>query len=90
MDTLTITKSQLHAVLLRWEQDARDGKTLTHEETDALPLEQVVAESADHLWTLLTLQPQTVEEIIARDLRKPMQEAIFPVAKMITGDGRST
>jgi hypothetical protein len=50
MDTLTITKPQLQAALMRWEQDARDGKTRTHNESDALPLEQVAAESADHLW----------------------------------------
>jgi hypothetical protein len=50
MDTLTITKPQLEAALLRWEQDAREGKTRTHDEADALPLEQVAAESADHLW----------------------------------------
>lgn len=53
MDTLTITKPQLEAALLRWEQDARDGKTLTHEEADALPVEQVAAESAAHLWAEL-------------------------------------
>jgi hypothetical protein len=50
METLTITKPQLEAALLRWEQDARDGKTRSHDEADALPAEQVAAESADHLW----------------------------------------
>jgi hypothetical protein len=50
MDTLKITKPQLEAALLRWEQDAREGKTRTHAEADALPVEQVAAESADHLW----------------------------------------
>ncbi len=50
MDTLTITKPQLEAALLRWEQDARDGKTRSHDEADALPVEQVAAESAAHLW----------------------------------------
>lgn len=55
MDTLTITKPQLEAALLRWEQDARDGKTRTHDEADALPLEQVAAESAAHLWEELSV-----------------------------------
>jgi hypothetical protein len=50
MESLTITKPQLEAALLRWEQDARAGKTRTHEEADALPVEQVASESADHLW----------------------------------------
>lgn len=53
MDKITITKSQLEASLLCWALDARDGKTLSHEETDALPVEQVAAESADNLWDLL-------------------------------------
>lgn len=53
MDTLTITKSLLHEALLRWEQEARDGKTRTHAEAGALPLEQVAAESADYLWQVL-------------------------------------
>jgi hypothetical protein len=53
MDTLTITKPQLEAALLRWEQDAREGKTRTHDEADTLPVEQVVAESAEHLWAEL-------------------------------------
>lgn len=54
MDTLTITKAQLEAVLLRWVQDARAGKTISHEEADALPVEQVAAESAAHLWAELS------------------------------------
>lgn len=53
METLTITKPQLEAVLLAWEKNARDGKTRSHDEADALPVEQVAAESAAHLWTEL-------------------------------------
>lgn len=53
METMTITKPQLEAALLRWERDARDGKMRTHEEADALPVEQVAAESAAHLWAEL-------------------------------------
>lgn len=53
MEMLTITKPQLEAALLRWEQDARDGKTRSHDEADALPIEQVVAESTAYLWEKL-------------------------------------
>lgn len=50
METLTITKDQLRAALLRWEQDARDGKTRSHDEADSLPVPQVADESTAHLW----------------------------------------
>ena len=53
METLTITRPQLEAALRRWEQDARDGKTRSHAESDALPLDQVAAESAGYLWSEL-------------------------------------
>jgi len=53
METMTITKIQLEEALRRWEHDARDGKTISHAEADALPVEQVASESADHLWTEL-------------------------------------
>lgn len=54
METLTITKRQLEAALLRWTQDARDGKTRTHGEADSMPVEHVAAESAAHLWAELS------------------------------------
>ncbi len=50
METLTITKDQLRTALQRWEQDARDGKTLNEAESRAKPVEQVATENADHLW----------------------------------------
>lgn len=53
METLTITKPQLKAALLQWEQDARNGKTRSHDEADALPAQQVAEESAAHLWDKL-------------------------------------
>jgi hypothetical protein len=53
METMKITKIQLEEALRRWEQDARDGKTISHAEADALPVEQVASESADHLWNEL-------------------------------------
>jgi hypothetical protein len=53
METMTITKPQLEAALARWAQDARDGKTISHAESDALPVAQVAAESAEHLWAEL-------------------------------------
>jgi hypothetical protein len=54
MDALMITKLQLEAVMLRWEQDARAGKTRTYAETAALPVDQVAAENADYLWQALS------------------------------------
>jgi hypothetical protein len=53
METITINKAQLQGALAQWEQDARDGKTRTRDETGALPLEQVAQEGADNLWNLL-------------------------------------
>lgn len=53
MKHMTITEPQLKAALLSWEQAARDGKTRSHDEANALSLEQVSAESAAHLWALL-------------------------------------
>lgn len=50
METMTITKDQLRAALQRWEQDARDGKTLSEAESRSRPVEQVAAASADRLW----------------------------------------
>lgn len=47
---ICITKDQLQAALLHWEQQARAGETRTAEETLALPAEQVAAENADFLW----------------------------------------
>jgi len=52
-DTITITKAQLQAALQAWEQDARDGKMLTPDESRAMPVEECAANSADHLWSLL-------------------------------------
>lgn len=53
MDSITITHEQLRAALLTWEQAHRAGKTRPYEETRALPIDQVVAESTQHLWSLL-------------------------------------
>lgn len=50
METLTITRPQLEAALMRWEQDYRDGNTRSNDETNALPVEQVAAESVEQLW----------------------------------------
>ena len=36
MDFMTITKPQLMAAMLRWEQDARNGRGLTHDEAEVL------------------------------------------------------
>lgn len=50
---LTLTKDQLRAALMSWEQDARDGKCLSHEESRSQPIDQTVDESTEHLWGLL-------------------------------------
>lgn len=55
IEVLAITKRDLRAALLKWEAQARDGvSTRTRAEVEALPVEQVADESADHLWELLT------------------------------------
>lgn len=58
METITINKSQLQAALAQWEQEARDGKCLTPEQNAALPVEEVAADSAAHVWDLL--QAETI------------------------------
>lgn len=60
METLTITRPQLDAVLLRWEQDYRDGKTRSHEETARLPAETAAKERADYLWSELSATVATL------------------------------
>jgi hypothetical protein len=49
-ETLTITKSQLEAAMLRWWQLVHDGETRTWEESFAQPVEQAAAMGADYLW----------------------------------------
>ncbi len=54
MDTqLQITKPQLHAALMQWEQDHRDGKTLSAAESLAQPIDECVAASTERLWAAL-------------------------------------
>lgn len=50
METLTITPAHLEAALLRWEQDYRAGKTLSNEQKDRLPVDQVATQNAAYLW----------------------------------------
>ena len=52
-DTLTIQKEQLVEAFAQWERDFRAGLTKTIEETAALPIKQVAAESADAMWLRL-------------------------------------
>lgn len=52
-NSITITKPQLNAALLQWEQDFRDGKTQTMEEALAKPVAQVAQESTEALWGAL-------------------------------------
>lgn len=53
MTTLTITKTQLQEVMRAWEQEFRDGKTLSHEECLAMAAEEIADERTDHLWKCL-------------------------------------
>lgn len=57
MDAMTITKPQLMAAMLRWEQDARAGQCLTHEEADAMPAAERAAAGAYRLWQDLAGTP---------------------------------
>ena len=54
MDSITITKDQLRAALETWEQDFRDGKTMTPAEVAAMPTGDVAEASAHHLWLALS------------------------------------
>jgi hypothetical protein len=48
--TQTITQAQLLAVMTRWVRAYREGHTRSFEEFEALPAEQIAAESAEYLW----------------------------------------
>ncbi len=50
---LAITLPQLEAALAQWETAARDGLTLSHEESRAMAVGRVAASSAAHLWEIL-------------------------------------
>jgi hypothetical protein len=50
MDSITITKAQLQAAMLRWEVAARAGETMSHDEAMALPAEEVAAGGTERLW----------------------------------------
>lgn len=54
MDAITITRANLAAALLAWEAEHRSGHCRSHEETAALPMDQVAREGADFLWFLLS------------------------------------
>lgn len=56
LETISITKSTLESAFITWEQAYRNGNTKTYAETQALPPEQVAAESAEYLWSLLAVE----------------------------------
>lgn len=58
MEKLSITKTQLALALLQWENDARNGKTLSRAEAEAMTAEQVAESGADHLWSLLSAREE--------------------------------
>lgn len=52
-DALLITEADLREVLALWEWDARNGKTLTHEESRAQTVEECAQTSASYLFEQL-------------------------------------
>lgn len=55
-DEISITKPQLIAVLARWEQNFRDGKTETDAQRASQPVQQVARKSGEWLWNELKLE----------------------------------
>jgi hypothetical protein len=53
-ESITVSKRDLYAALLRWEQEARDGKCLTREAAEKLSAQETAQASTDHLWSELT------------------------------------
>lgn len=51
--SITITRRELELALCHWEEEARQGKTRTRDETAALPIHQVAVEGAALLWCAL-------------------------------------
>lgn len=49
----TITAADLRAAFVRWEQDYREGKTLSHEEADQQSVEDKASASSDFIWSML-------------------------------------
>ena len=49
----TITAADLRAAFVRWEQDYREGKTLSREEADQQSVEDKASASSDFIWSLL-------------------------------------
>lgn len=62
METLTITREQLYTVMRQWEQDYRDGKTISVEEAREKSVDQIAQENTDNLWRELGgVLPQEAE-----------------------------
>jgi hypothetical protein len=59
MDLIAISKTQLHAAMLRWEEKHRAGECKPYEECLARPAEEVVAESTESLWSDLVANLQS-------------------------------
>lgn len=51
--TFSFTRDRLVTAFTRWEQAREEGKTLSHEETLAMPIAQRAEECADALINLL-------------------------------------
>lgn len=56
---MKITIEKLRAALRLWEEEHRAGRTRSHAESLAIPIDQVAHESATHLWKLLSELPRS-------------------------------
>jgi hypothetical protein len=52
-ESVQITKPQLYAALLKWDQEFQDGKTISPSEAATLPQEARVQASTNALWDSL-------------------------------------
>jgi hypothetical protein len=64
-DSLTVSKADLQRAFLEWATKSRAGTGFrTDEESRALPVEQVVSENTDYVWSLLnTPSPTTTAKV---------------------------
>lgn len=84
MDFITVTKPQLLAAMLRWEQDARNGACLTHDEADALPAAERAQAGADRLWEDLGAVAQSANRGTPLTGNFPLRIEVDPETDTVT------
>jgi len=52
-DTILVKYSELVGAFVEWERGVREGETLSDDEVDAKPVEEVSSERANSQWQLL-------------------------------------